>query len=131
MNAPDPFSNASGQTRLDRFEGHLALITPLQIRQGIKTKFGEIDGVITKTVILTAENGPQTLDMFTILNAPVVLELKAVLAGDKSMHLARIKQVENKRGDKPIIVLDPPSEEDKELARAYLAATPKPADPFA
>lgn len=128
----DPFSSAAGQTRLDSFVGQLALITPSRVKSGIKTKFGEIDGVVAKVVILTGEQGEQELDHLTILNAPVVAELKAVLLGDKPMHLARIISVPNSKGDKPVICLDPPSDEDKDLARAYLAR-PKavPADPFA
>lgn len=139
--ARDPFSSSSGGAQLRGFVGRLALFTPQEfVEKAVNGKFGPVDGVRSDAVFL--DDGPEEalspeeaelVSGMLILNGPVVNELKAKIGSPTPMHLGRVKAIENKKGGQnDVIVLDPPSDEDKDLARAYIAwaATP-PEDPFA
>lgn len=141
--ARDPFSNSAGGAQLRGYVGRLGLFTPQEfLPEHIKGgKYGSVDGVRSDVVFLDdGEEDPlspdeaEVLNGMILLNGPVVSELKAKLGNTKQpMHLGRVKAIENKKGGQSdVIVLDPPTAEDKELARAYLAwQSEPPADPFA
>lgn len=152
----DPFTSSSGGAQLRGFVGRLGLFTPQDfIPAAVQGKFGPADGIRTDLVLLDdGEDEPlepaeaETLNGMLVLNGPVINELKTKLepivdANGKTtgwrpvrrgpnMHLGRIKAIENKKGGQnDVIVLDPPTDSDKDLARAFLAYQATPAeDPF-
>lgn len=143
--ARDPFSNSAGGAQLRGYVGRLGLFTPQEyIEQALTgSKFGNgtKDGVRSDVTFLDdGADDPlepeeaETLNGMLILNDPVVKELKPKIGNSSQpMHLGRVKAIENKKGGQnDVIVLDPPSDTDKELARKFLAwqAEP-PVDPFA
>jgi hypothetical protein len=138
----DPFSSSSGGAQLRGFVGRLGLFTPHEfVEKAVNGKFGPVDGIRTDVVFL--DDGPEealsaeeaeVVSGMLVLNGPVVNELKPKIGNTAApMHLGRVKAIENKKGGQnDVIVLDPPTDEDKDLARGYItwAATPE-ADPFA
>jgi hypothetical protein len=143
----DPFSSSTGGAQLRAFVGRLALFTPLEyVPQAITgSKFGNgtKDGVRADVVFLDEAEGDaldpdeaEEMSGMLILNDPVVKELRPKIGSDRPMHLGRVKEIENRKGGlNAVVVLDPPSDADKDLARTYLAWVESqkkaPADPFA
>jgi hypothetical protein len=140
--ARDPFSSSSGGAQLRGYVGRLGLFTPQEFVPGaVNGKFGRVDGVRADVVFLDdGEDEPLTpdeaeaVDGMLVINGPVVNELKGKIGNSRApMHLGRVKAIENKKGGQSdVIVLDPPSDADKEAARSYLAwLEGDKADPFA
>jgi hypothetical protein len=141
--ARDPFSSSSGGAQLRAFVGQLGLFTPTEYREqaitGSKYGSGTKDGVVADVVFLDEAGEAldpdevESVDGMLILNDPVVKELKGKIGSDRPMHLGRVKEIENRKGgNNPVVVLDPPTEEDKDLARAYLMwVETQKRDPFA
>jgi hypothetical protein len=138
----DPFSSSSGGAQLRGFVGRLALFTPHEfVPNAVQGKFGPVDGVRTDAVFLDEAEGEnlapedaESLSGMLVLNGPVVNELKPKIGNKRApMHLGRVKEIENKKGGQsPVIVLDPPTPEDKILAREYVAwVNSDDVDPFA
>jgi hypothetical protein len=132
----DPFSSSSGGSQLRGFVGKLVLFTPLEFKpNAVNGKFGMVDGVMTDAVFFDTEAADpiaeaEAIDGMLVINGPVVSELKVRIGKAKPMHLGRVKEIPNKKGGQSdVVVLDPPTDADKELARKWIAAQAT-ADPF-
>ena len=137
----DPFSDAN-DSFIDKeaLSGRLLLVTVLDKEDRESTRPGSTPGktythFITTTVVL---DGPTT-DL--IGSVPMVLwgyhlfgsgldgQLRPLLM-NHGMILGRLgKRASATKGNNPMDILEPPTEDDKALARRYIADNP-PVDPF-
>jgi len=130
----DPFAAPSGGTKLADFEGRLLLFTPQELLKNIKTaKYGEQDAVLTDFAVLDGPEAGTVYEGVKVFQKIFISELTSRIGKDRPMMLARVVTVENKRGkdEKPVWVPQQPTDEDKQVARDYLAKATAPADPFA
>lgn len=155
--AQDPFSGPTGD--FDRIQdqlGRLLLITPTDHLVDLITQYtkkGETsDAIEADVVALDGEDGPEEFDDMRIFQGPLIMSLKkaakfnkAYPAGDPKtgfpkMILGRLARGEDKTGqltpnlygtaaDKRPWILTAPTEEDRVLARKWIADQ-KPSDPF-
>lgn len=143
MTQNDPFSDArSAFVKLDDFLGRLVLVVPKESREEASTLPGSqgkmYEKVIADTIVLdgdvtdSIETVPGTYEDTHWSGAVVVSQLKPKIRTG-GMVLGRLAQQPSKtKGFGPAWVLQPPTDEDKVLARpaatAYLEAN---VDPFA
>lgn len=145
MTQNDPFIDAplptSAFPKVRDFEGHLVLFTPTKLERGIPSNFRDKQGnaqlqdrITTDVVVL---DGPlddfedTEYDALWISNDKIVNQLsKAVKTG--SMVLARVTLPDPKKaaGVGNAWQLSPPNDDDRKVARQYLASK-KEEDPFA
>ena len=159
MSNLDPFDTASsGFDQIADLHGQLLLITPLEHVEGLKTAYSTVekpttDAIDADVVDLTADHGPAEYSAMRIFQGPLIMRLKRHAkfntqypAGDPNtghmkMILGRLGRGEDKTNkltpdlyftaaDKRPWILTEPSEEDKQIARDYLAKRPVE-DPFA
>lgn len=140
MSKRDEFDSAGEYVKVADLLGELILFTPTEYvpeENGMETQFGKKDYVVSDMVVLTAAGGPESYEDQTILQGTLVGALKRKIPGGRKL-LGRLVKGEAKRGQQAPYRLDAPSDEDKQLARNFLAgivieaAAPEaPADPFA
>lgn len=133
MTVTDPFAAPSGGTKLAEFKDRLVLFTPQELLKDVETKYGKSDAVSTDVVVLDGPNAGEKHDSVRVFQKIFVSELGARIGKERPMLLARIKTVPNKKDaeGKPVWVPEAPTEEDKQVARDYLAKATAPTDPFA
>lgn len=115
--------------------GELVLVTPTAYHADMRTVHGQTDCVDADAVILTGEDSGKILEGIRVFARFLVPVLKKRVKGGvtgQTMTLARMStkpNEKNKKGD-PCWIFLPPSDEDKVIARDYLASVPPPSDPF-
>jgi hypothetical protein len=129
----DPFAAPSGGTKLAEYKGRLLLFTPQELQKDVETKYGKSDAVLTDFVVLDGPEAGERQDNVRIFQKIFVSELSGRIGKERAMMLARVDTVPNKKDaeGKPVWVPLSPTEEDKAVAREYLAKATAPADPFA
>jgi hypothetical protein len=133
MTVTDPFAAPSGGTKLADFKDRLVLFTPQEHLKDVETKYGKSDAVLTDIVVLDGPGAPVREDSVRIFQKIFVGELSRRIGQERNMLLARIVTVPNKKDEngKPVWVPQTPTDEDKQVARDYLASLTAPKDPFA
>jgi len=159
MSNEDPFASASGFESITDEEhcGKLVLFTPLEHVFNVKTKYSTpekptTDVIDTDAVVLDGTDGIEEFESVRIFQGPLIATLKRAAkfndanpdgdpkTGKPRMILGRLDRGEDKTGklkkileftdaDKRAWILTPPSEEDKQMARDYLAKRPAAAAP--
>jgi hypothetical protein len=140
MTQHDPFDSArEGFVKMDDLKGRLILVSPT----GIGTRDSTLPGsqgkvyefVESTTVVLDGgpdemvTEVPMVLDGFQFSGQAITGQLKPKVAR-RGMVLGRLGQKPSQtKGFGPAWVLQEPTEDDKVLARRYLAEHP-PEDPF-
>lgn len=125
----DPFSSPSGDSKITDFEGNLLLVTPTDYLTGVTTAFGDKDCVEAEVVVLDGEDGAEVYDGVRIFQGVLISELKPKVG--KGMVLGRLGRREPKqKGHQGAWALMTPTDEDKELAREFIAERAD-SDPFA
>jgi hypothetical protein len=138
MSQRDEFDSAGAYVAVKDLLGELVLFSPTEHVEEVQTDFGTKDAVLTDLVVITAEGGPAEYTDVMIFQGSLIGQLKRKIAGSKKL-LGRIDKGEAKKGQNAPYILTAPSDEDKQLARDYLAgrvvaaAVPltKAEDPFA
>jgi hypothetical protein len=138
MSQRDEFDSAGAYVAVKDLLGDLVLFSPTEHVEEVQTDFGTKDAVLTDLVVITAEGGPAEYTDVMIFQGSLIGQLKRKIAGQKKL-LGRIDKGEAKKGQNAPYILTAPSDEDKQLARDYLAgrvisaAAPltKAEDPFA
>jgi hypothetical protein len=138
MSQRDEFDSAGAYVAVKDLLGELVLFSPTEHVEEVQTDFGTKDAVLTDLVVITAEGGPAEYTDVMIFQGSLIGQLKRKIAGQKKL-LGRIDKGEAKKGQNAPYILTAPSDEDKQLARDYLAgrvisaAAPltKAEDPFA
>lgn len=120
----DPFSgpaSASG-VKITEFEGSLLLITPTSYEEGIETSFGTKDAVKANLVVID-EKSPADSDAhegILMFQGRLIGQTKPFVG--KGLVLGRLGKGEAKKGQSaPWMLLDP-TDDEKEIGRAYLAS---------
>lgn len=141
----DPFASASSFDRITDLEGRLLLITPLEYLTGLETEYDkDKDAVDADVVVLDGvpDGGVETFDSMRIYQGPLIGALKRAAnfnaqhpvdpaTGFPKMVLGRLGQGEaKKKGFNPPWLFLPPTDEDKAVARKYIAEQKRPSDPF-
>jgi hypothetical protein len=138
MSQRDEFDSAGAYVAVKDLLGELVLFSPTEYVDEVATDFGTKDAVLTDLVVITAEGGPAEYADVMIFQGSLIGQLKRKIAGQKKL-LGRIDRGEAKKNQNAPYILTAPSDEDKQLARDYLAgrvvaaAAPltKAEDPFA
>lgn len=154
----DPFDIArSGFDQIVDHYGQLLLITPTEHVFGLKTAYSTpekptTDAIDADVVVLTGDEAQTEYTGMRIFQGPLIMSLKRAAkfnekypsgdpqTGRPKMILGRLDRGEDKTGkltealyftaaDKRAWILVPPSEDDKKLAREFLAKKPAD-DPF-
>lgn len=146
MSNDDPFkSGSSGGSGITAYEGSLLLVTPTEYIAEMKTVHGQRDALRVDLVVLDAPDGPEEVEDVLVFAAMIISSGKRQAkfneahgvdpqTGYPKMMLGVLIQDEaqKKPGQDAPWVLAEPDEEQKKLARAYLADRKvQPADPFA
>jgi hypothetical protein len=156
----DPFASAGYASVIDAAHfGRLILFTPIEHVFGVKTQFSTpenptCDVIDTDAVVLDGDDAGEEFSAVRIFQGPIIANLKRAAkfndanpggdpkTGRMKMVLGRLDRGDDKTGkltpelyfsaaDKRAWILTAPSEEDKQLARDYLAKVPTgPANPF-
>lgn len=146
MSNDDPFkSGSSGGAGITEYEDQLLLVTPTEYIESMKTIHGHRDALRADVVVLDAPGGPEEVEDVLIFAAMIISSGKRQAkfneangvdpqTGYPKMTLGvLISDVsQQKKGQDPPWVLKEPTDEQKALARDYLADKKRePADPFA
>jgi hypothetical protein len=122
----DPFTDPSGGQKITDYLGRLLLITPLELVEAIQTSVGTSDAVRADVVVLDGDDAPDELSGMLVFQKVLLAELKPRIG--KSMLLGVLKtRPTTKKGQSDPYVLEIATDDQKEVARMYLAGK----DPFA
>lgn len=139
----DPFADGgSGFDSIGEYEGELLLMTPIEYIPNIKTAHGDTDCIDIDATVLTGEDAGTTLECTRVFQKALKGSLKKRMGRDQGMLLARLARTENPRDKskdaKKMWIFEPPSDDDKVIARKWLAdeearraAKAETDDPFA
>ncbi|ATN93758.1 hypothetical protein SEA_ABT2GRADUATEX2_43 [Streptomyces phage Abt2graduatex2] len=139
MAKTDEFDSAGSYIAIKDLLGELVLFTPTEYIEEVKTDFGDKDAVITHLVVLTAEGGPAEYDDQMVFQGSLIGQLKRKIPAGRKL-LGVIAKGEAKKGQNAPYILTSPTDEQKQMARDYLAgrevasateASNDDADPFA
>jgi hypothetical protein len=137
MTQRDEFDTAGAYVAVKDLLGELVLFTPTEYVEEVKTDFGDKDAVITDLVVLT-QGGAEYQDVM-IFQGSLIGQLKRKIQGQRKL-LGVIAKGEAKKGQNAPYILAAPTDEQKQVARDYLAgrtvadateSTPADDDPFA
>ena len=119
--------SAGSEVKITDFVEHLLLVTPTEYRTEVPTVYGIKDAVVADIVVLDADGGPQSHASLYLFQGRLIGQTKTKVGS--GMILGRLgRDSTPKPGQEAAFSLSEPTEEDKQLARDYLA---KQADPFA
>lgn len=138
MAKTDEFDTAGSYVAVKDLLGELVLFTPTEYVEEVNTDFGTKDAVMADLVVLTAEGGPAEYDDTMIFQGSLIGQLKRKIPGGRKL-LGVIAKGEAKKGQNAPYILAAPTDEQKQVARDFLAgrvvaAATEPAaaeDPFA
>lgn len=145
MSNDDPFKSGSdGGAGITEYAGQLLLVTPTEYVESMSTSFGDTDAVRVDFVVLDAPDGPEEVEDTLVFQRMIIGALKrqAIFneknsvdpaTGFPKMTLGVLIQDEDrkKKGQSAPWVLSEPNDEQKALARQYLAEhKAEPEDPF-
>lgn len=143
--ARDEFDNAGEFVKVADLEGHLVLFTPTKYVEEVQTSFGESDALMTDVVVFNEDGSVDEHDDVMIFQGALIGTLKRKL---KTVHtierdpatgvvtryrdtttrrvLGVLGKGEAKKGQSAPYILMPASDEQKAVARAYVAENPTP-----
>lgn len=120
----DPFSTPSGTSdyRINDFVGELLLVKPTEDITDMVTEIGTTDAVRVDMVPLTGNVARgQKLDDILVFQMALKRALRKVLDGGNPYLLGKLTMGAKKPGKNAPYIFDKPTDEDKALARAWLA----------
>lgn len=139
MSNRDEFDTAGAYVAVKDLLGELVLFSPTEYVEEVKTDFGDKDAVITDLVVLTADGGPSEYQDVMIFQGSLIGQLKRKIQGGRKL-LGVIAKGEAKKGQNAPYILAAPDDDQKQMARDYLAgrtveaataSEPVQDDPFA
>lgn len=119
MAKTDEFDTASAYVSMKDLLGELVLFTPSEYVDEVKTDFGTKDAVVTDLVVLTQEGTPEFTDAM-IFQGSLIGALKRKIPTGRKL-LGVIELGEAKKGQNAPYILVAPTDEQKQVARDYLA----------
>lgn len=135
MPEKDEFDTAGSYVAIKDLLGELVLFTPTEYVEEVKTDFGTKDAVTTDLVVLS-QGGTEYTDAM-IFQGSLIGQLKRKIPGGRKL-LGVIAKGEAKKGQNAPYILEAPTDEQKQMARDFLAGRTieaateaEPEDPFA
>lgn len=119
----DPASGSGFTIQGEDHLGKLFLVKPLEVEKDVKTEYGVTDA-IRANVVMFDKKGKAEAEEDDILVFPKVLQSQLRPAIGKTMVLGRLGQGTAKAKQDPPWRLEDPDEDDRKIARQYLAKTP-------
>lgn len=123
----DMFDGPSSATGIDLndLEGSLLLIQPLSYEEGIKTNYGDANAVRANVNVL---DGPQKGEQYndTLLFPKVIASQVKGNCGTGRYNLGRLGKGQAKPGQSAPWLLADPTDQDKDVARAWINANAGP-----
>lgn len=120
MAKTDEFDSAGSYIAIKDLLGELVLFTPTEHVEEVTTDFGTKDAVLANLVVLTAEGGPAEYDDQMIFQGSLIGQLKRKIPGGRKL-LGVIAKGEAKKGQNAPYILAAPTDEQKQVARDFLA----------
>jgi hypothetical protein len=135
--AKDEFDTAGAYVAMKDLLGELVLFSPTEYVDEVTTDFGTKDAVITDLVVLSQDGTPEYGDVM-IFQGSLIGALKRKIPTARKV-LGVIGKGEAKKGQNPPYILLQPDDEQKQMARNFLAgiaveqatSTDADEDPFA
>lgn len=130
MSTNDPFdAPGKGGDRIhwDDVNGALLLFTVHSVERGIETTFGDADAVKCDVAALDGDHKGQTWDGALVFPRVLQSQLSGKVGGKV---LGRLGKGTAKPGQSPPWTLEDPTEDDKAIARKYLAHVAQIEEPF-
>jgi hypothetical protein len=148
MTQRDEFDTAGAYVAMKDLLGELVLFTPTEHVDEVQTDFGTKDAIITDLVVLTQEGQPEHNGVMVFQGSligalkrkiPVPANPARGIVGREGRKLLGVLAMgEEKKGQSAPYVLTAPTEEQKQVARDFLAGrvieqatAPESDDPFA
>jgi hypothetical protein len=125
-----PAENTGEKVPMAELVGSLVLITVREVRQGITTQFGEKEAVACDVHVLQGAHAGDEYENALIFQGALIGALKHAAGGDPV--LGRVGLGVKKPGQNAPYVLNPFSEQDAQIATAWIASRmqqPAPAGP--
>jgi hypothetical protein len=118
----DQFENPGTTTaiNLEELNGRLLLIKPSRVEVGVSTVLGNKDATVADVHVLDGEDPGQLLGEAFIWPKVLQAQLRSTVSTGRYC-LGRLGQGNAKPGQNPPWKLADPTEDDKQLARKYLA----------
>lgn len=121
----DPFDMPSGPgsgEKITDFMGELLLVKPLELLEGITTSIGIADAIRADVVILSGDRQGDLVDGVLVFQTALRRDLGRILDGPSPFLLGRLGKGAAKAGKSAPFIFEQPEDEDKDLARQYLAS---------
>lgn len=121
----DPFAAPAGPGSGDKitdFEGYLLLVKPTEIIDEMETKLGKTEAIRADVVVLDHEDGPIESDGVLVFQIALKRDLKRTIEGPTPYLLGRLGKGEARAGKSAPFIFNQPTDDDKNVARKYLAA---------
>lgn len=121
----DPFATPSGPgsgEKITDYMDRLLLVTPTEHVEDMSTSIGDTDAVRANVVVLDGDQPGYEVPDMLVFQTALKRDLIRVLKGTATMMLGRLGKGEAKKGKSAPYIFIPPTDEDKTLARQYLAA---------
>ena len=118
MTQRDEFDTAGAYVAVKDLLGELVLFTPTEYVEEVQTDFGTKDAVVTDLVVLT-QGGAEYQDVM-IFQGSLIGQLKRKIQGGRKL-LGVIAKGEAKKGQNAPYILAAPTDEQKQVARDFLA----------
>lgn len=128
----DPFASAGAAgTKITDYEGQLLLLRPTEYITGMKTEYSDDkDAVVAEVTVLDGPGAPEDLGEVYVFQGGLIGQLKNKIGKTPDLVLGRLGKGEaKKKGFSAPWKFLTPNEDDKQVARDYLAKQ-KPKDPF-
>ncbi|TDC52860.1 hypothetical protein E1281_18405 [Actinomadura sp. KC345] len=111
---------ASGGVKITEFEGQLLLLTPTAHEQEIPTAYGPADAVTTTIAVLDGDGAGDEHTDVKVFQKALMGQLRPKI-GSGRMVLGRLGRGTAKPGQSAPWLLADPTEQDKQVARDFLA----------
>lgn len=123
----DMFDGPSSATGIDltALEGSLLLVKPLEFVESINTNYGETSAVRADVIVLDGAQKGETVNDTLIFPKVLQSQVKSN-CGTGRYNLGRLGRGAAKPGQSAPWMLGDPTDQDKDAARAWLAANAGP-----
>jgi hypothetical protein len=120
--ADDMFDGPASRTdvRITDFEGNLLLVKPLQVDKDIPTVFGDANATTCDLIVLDGEHAGEQHKGLMLFQKALQAQL-ADRVGSGRMLLGRLGKGVAKPGQSPPWLFTDPTEEERGMARAWVA----------
>lgn len=121
----DAFDSPSSGIKITDYEGQLLLVTPHEVEKDISTAYGPADAISCTIAVLDGEDAGETFEAVRVFQKALQGQVRPKV-GTGRMVLGRLGKGTAKSGQSAPWLLAEPTEEDKKVARDFLAKDDNP-----